>query len=65
MSNGDHHFKHAVVRIEEFGDLKVLCFTEVGQPAVYHDPVHAELRAEILREVHPGYRFKVLDFEVL
>lgn len=56
---------HTVVRREDMGDLKVLCFDEMGRPCIYADEADAELMAAKLRDRHPGYRFGVIDGELL
>ena len=58
-------YKTMVVRVDEIGELCILCFTDGGQPAVYEDAETAELHAIHLRFAHPGYQFKTLDFLVL
>lgn len=63
MSKRD--YRSVVVRIEDIGDLKVLCFTDAGQPAIYCENGYAEQHAAQLRDRHPGYRFAVIDFLVL
>lgn len=65
MSHPDDKKKHMVVRVEEIGELCMLCFTDSGQPAVYADPAFAELHAAQLRDRHPGFRFRCIAFEVL
>lgn len=62
MSNGDHDYKHMVV-VSVQGD--VICVTDSGQPAVYHDAAPAELLCAQLRERNPGYCYRVLSFQVL
>lgn len=56
---------HTVVRREDMGDLKVLCFDEMGRPCIYADESDAELQAAKLRSKHPDYRFGVLDSDLL
>ena len=54
-----------VVRIDPIGDLKVMCYTSTGVPAIYADAVSAEVHATQLREAHPDYIFRAIDFKVL
>lgn len=56
---------HTVVRREEFGDLKTLCFDDFGRPMIYADEADAELSAAKLRDKHPTYKFAVIDGDVL
>lgn len=57
--------KSVVVRVEPIGDLKMLCFTERGEPAIYADSGPAEMYCAHLRDRYPDYRFAVIDFWVL
>lgn len=56
---------HTVVRVEEFGNLKVLCFDDFGRPMIYGDEADAELSAAKLRDKHPTYKFAVVDGDIL
>lgn len=63
MSNGDHDYKHAVIRT--ISGMAMLCKTDSGEPAVYADPAPAELMAAKLRNRFPECTFSILSFQVL
>lgn len=54
-----------VVRIDDIGELKVLCFTLGGEPCVYRDADAADQCLQQLRAKHPHYTFDVLTAQVL
>ena len=63
MSNGDHDYKHAVIRTDL--GFTMLCSTDTGEPAVYNDTPPAEVFAQRLRDRFPDCTFRVLSFQVL
>jgi len=54
-----------IVVMERSDDLRVLCYTENDEPAVYNDSPAAEIRAAQLREHFPENIYHVLSPEVL
>lgn len=63
MSNGDKSYQHMVVR--DTRACYVICNTDSGEPAVFHDTPQAELLCAKLRERWPGNEFRVISFQVL